>query len=70
VSAGWADDRCGADGGLIPGVYGWGKISVATEMAYVLKQRSQPYALLDMVYLTWADTGRSDRAELGSARCC
>ena len=48
VSAGWAGDRRGADGGLIPGVYGRGKISVATEIAYALEQRSQPYALLDV----------------------
>jgi hypothetical protein len=27
-------------------VYGWSKISVAAEMAYVLEQRGQPYALL------------------------
>jgi adenylylsulfate kinase-like enzyme len=33
---------------LITGVYGSGKSSVAAEVAYLLEQRSEPYALLDL----------------------
>ena len=56
-------ERRDADGVLITGVYGSGKSSVAAEIAYVLEQRHQPYALLDLDYLSWAGTGSSDRAE-------
>lgn len=38
----------GPDGVLITGVYGSGKSSVAAEIAHVLEQRRQPYALLDL----------------------
>jgi hypothetical protein len=42
-----------ADGVLITGVYGSGKSSVAAEITYLLEQRDQPYALLDLDYLGW-----------------
>jgi adenylylsulfate kinase len=35
------------------GVYGSGKSSVAAEITYLLEQRDQPYALLDLDYLGW-----------------
>ena len=56
-------DRRDADGVLITGVYGSGKSSVAAEIAHMLELRHQPYALLDLDYLSWAGTARSDRAE-------
>jgi len=34
-------------------VYGSGKSSVAAEITYLLEQRDQPYALLDLDYLGW-----------------
>jgi hypothetical protein len=55
--------RRDAGGVLITGVYGSGKSSVAAEIAYILEQRHQPYALLDLDYLSWAGTGSSDRGE-------
>jgi adenylylsulfate kinase len=55
-------DRGGADGVLITGVYGSGKSSVAAEIACLLERRGEPYALLDLDYLSWAGTGGSDRA--------
>lgn len=51
-----------AEGVLITGVYGSGKSSVAEEIAYLLEQRGEPYALLDLDYLSWAGTGTSNRA--------
>ena len=42
-----------AEGVLITGVYGSGKSSVAAEIAYLLEQRRQPYALLDLDFLGW-----------------
>ena len=56
-------DRGDADGVLITGVYGSGKSSVAAEIAYMLEHRHQPFALLDLDYLSWGGTGGSDRAE-------
>jgi hypothetical protein len=53
----------GGDGVLLTGVYGSGKSSVAAEIAYLLEQRGEPYALLDLDYLSWAGTGSEDRAE-------
>jgi hypothetical protein len=41
------------DGVLITGVFGSGKSSVAAEITYLLEQRAQPYALLDLDYLGW-----------------
>jgi Adenylylsulphate kinase len=55
-------EQRGACGVLITGVYGSGKSSVAEEIAYLLEQRGEPYALLDLDYLSWAGTGTSDRA--------
>jgi adenylylsulfate kinase len=51
-----------AEGVLLTGVYGSGKSSVAAEIAYLLEQRGEPYALLDLDYLSWAGDGASDRA--------
>jgi adenylylsulfate kinase-like enzyme len=34
-------------------VYGSGKSSVAAEITYLLEQRDQRYALLDLDYLGW-----------------
>lgn len=33
------------------------------EIAYLLEQQAEPYALLDLDYLSWAGTGSGDRAE-------
>jgi energy-coupling factor transporter ATP-binding protein EcfA2 len=46
---------------LITGVYGSGKSAVAQEMAYLLEKQSAPYALLDLDFLGWADTGGGGR---------
>jgi hypothetical protein len=35
---------------------------VAKEIAYLLERRVEPYALLDLDYLSWAGTGTGDRA--------
>ena len=43
-----SESPSGAEGVLITGVYGSGKSSVAAEIAYLLEQRRQPYALLDV----------------------
>jgi gluconate kinase len=43
---------------LIAGVYGSGKTSVAQEIADLLEQQLRPYALLDLDYLSWFDSGR------------
>jgi adenylylsulfate kinase len=51
-----------AEGVLLTGVYGSGKSSVAEEIAYLLERRGEPYALLDLDYLSWAGTGTDDRA--------
>lgn len=51
-----------AEGVLLTGVYGSGKSSVAQEIAYLLEQRGEPYALLDLDYLSWAGSGTDDRA--------
>jgi AAA domain len=51
-----------AEGVLLTGVFGSGKSSVAEEIAYLLEQRGEPYALLDLDYLSWASTGTGDRA--------
>lgn len=50
----------GAEGVVITGVYGSGKSSVAAEIAYVLEQQGEAYALLDLDYLGWASTGGGD----------
>ena len=51
-----------AEGVLLTGVYGSGKSSVAQEIAYLLEQRGEPFALLDLDYFSWAGTGTGDRA--------
>jgi adenylylsulfate kinase len=51
-----------AQGVLLTGVYGSGKSAVAQEIAYLLEQRGEPYALLDLDYLSWGGTGTDDRA--------
>ena len=48
------------EGVLITGVYGSGKSSVAAEIAYLLEQRRQPYALLDLDFLGWGVNYRDD----------
>jgi adenylate kinase family enzyme len=40
---------------LITGVYGSGKSTVAAEIAAILEARDEPFALLDLDYLTWAN---------------
>jgi hypothetical protein len=65
----WLVHTRGAEGVLLSGVYGSGKSSVAEEIAYLLEQRGEPYALLDLDYLSWARTGTDDRAaEFGLMR--
>jgi cellulose biosynthesis protein BcsQ len=44
-------------------VYGSGKSSVAAEIAYPLEHRGEPYALLDLDYLSWAGTGSEEPTE-------
>ena len=51
-----------AEGVLITGVYGSGKSSVAAEIAYLLQQRRQPYALLDLDFLAWVGVDFDDHA--------
>jgi hypothetical protein len=51
-----------AEGVLITGVYGSGKSSVAVEIAYLLEQRRQPYALLDLDFLGWGAVNFNDHA--------
>jgi adenylylsulfate kinase len=58
----WLVSTRAAEGVLLTGVYGSGKSSVAEEIAYLLEQRGEPYALLDLDYLSWAGTGAGDRA--------
>jgi energy-coupling factor transporter ATP-binding protein EcfA2 len=58
----WLVDAREAEGVLLTGVYGSGKSSVAKEIAYLLEQRDEPFALLDLDYLSWAGTGSGDRA--------
>jgi energy-coupling factor transporter ATP-binding protein EcfA2 len=55
-------DTRGAEAVLLTGVYGSGKSSVAQEIAYLLEQRGEPFAVLDLDFLSWAGTGGDDRA--------
>ena len=50
-----------AEGVLLTGVYGSGKSSVAQEITYLLEQQSEPFALLDLDYLSWAGPDTGDR---------
>ena len=47
---------------LITGAYGAGKSTVAQEIAYLLEQRRQPYALLDLDFLGWGVNYVDDEA--------
>jgi hypothetical protein len=58
----WRVNARRAEGVLLTGVYGSGKSSVAEEIAYLLEQVGDRYALLDLDYLSWAGTGADDRA--------
>jgi energy-coupling factor transporter ATP-binding protein EcfA2 len=51
-----------AEAVLITGVYGSGKSSVAAELAHLLEQQGEPFALLDLDYLSWTGPGTGDRA--------
>jgi adenylylsulfate kinase len=57
-----AGEHARGRGRLADGVYGSGKSPVAEEIAYLLEQRGEPYALLDLDYLSWAGTGTGGRA--------
>src|SRR5689334_18836793 len=50
------------EGVLITGVYGAGKSTVAAEISYLLEQRRQPYALLDVDFLGWGVNSFDDDA--------
>jgi hypothetical protein len=52
----------GGEGVLITGVYGSGKSTVAAEIAYLLEQRRQPCALLDLDFLGWGVDDTHDEA--------
>jgi len=45
---------------LLTGVYGAGKSSVGAEIAFLLQERGDRYALLDLDFLGWAATGQMD----------
>jgi hypothetical protein len=51
-----------AEAVLITGVYGSGKSSVAAELGYLLEQQGEPFALLDLDYLSWTGPDTGDRA--------
>ena len=51
-----------SEGVLITGVYGSGKSSVAVEIAYLLERCGEPYAVLDLDFLSWAGPDTGDRA--------
>ncbi len=46
---------------LLTGVYGTGKSSVAAELAFLLQERGERFALLDLDFLGWAATGQPGR---------
>lgn len=54
--------RQGGEGVLITGVYGSGKSSVAAEISFLLEQRRQPHAMLDLDYLGWGGGNFDDHA--------
>jgi Adenylylsulphate kinase len=54
------------EGVLITGVYGAGKRTVAAEISYLLEQRRQPYALLDLDFLGWG-VNRFDGSAAGNS---
>jgi hypothetical protein len=58
VRSGRRERRCQVEEAvLITGVYGSGKSSVAEEIAAALEDHDVPYALLDLDFLAWFDTG-------------
>jgi hypothetical protein len=57
------------EGVLITRVYGAGKSTVAAEISYLLEQRRQPYALLDLDFLGWG-VNSSTAARPGTPSCC
>ena len=58
-----------AEGVLLTGVYGSGKSSLVQEIAYLLEQRGEPYALLDLDYLSWG-VPELAAAPTNSGCCC
>ena len=52
-----------AEAVLLTGVYGSGKSSVAAEIAYLLEQQGELYALLDLDYLSWTGPDTGDRRD-------
>lgn len=58
----WLVGLPSAGGVLMTGVYGSGKSSVAAEISYLLEQRRQPHALLDLDYLGWGGDNFDDHA--------
>ncbi|MGH3402705.1 MAG: P-loop NTPase [Streptosporangiaceae bacterium] len=50
-----------SDAVLITGVYGSGKSSVAAEIAYLLEQQGDRFALLDLDYLGWPQPAAATR---------
>jgi acyl-CoA thioester hydrolase len=50
------------EGVLVTGVYGAGKSSVAAEVAGLLEERGERYALLDLDYLSWASPSDGSRS--------
>ena len=52
----------GAGAVLLTGVYGTGKSSVGAELAYLLQERGERFALLDLDFLGWAATGQPGRS--------
>ncbi len=45
---------------LLTGLFGTGKSAVAIEIADVLEQRGDPYALIDLDYLCWGEPGSDE----------
>ncbi len=54
----------GPEGVLLTGVYGSGKSSVAAEIGYLLEQRNELYALLDLDYFGWVGDHATGRATM------
>jgi hypothetical protein len=54
----------GPEGVLLTGVYGSGKSSVAAEIGYLLEQRNELYALLDLDYFGWVGDHNTGRATM------
>jgi len=54
----------GPEGVLVTGVFGSGKSSVAVEIGYLLEQRNELYALLDLDYFGWVGDHATGRATM------